>query len=47
MKQNPPGELKVFIVLMANINKALARKKHTNPKIKLLEEYYKFLDIFN
>jgi hypothetical protein len=31
---------------MANIKKALALKKHTNPTIKVLVEYYKYLDIF-
>jgi hypothetical protein len=31
---------------MADIKKALALKKHTNPVIKVLVEYYKYLDIF-
>ena len=31
---------------MANIKKALALKKYTNPAIKVLVEYYKYLDIF-
>ena len=31
---------------MANIKKALALKKHTNPAIKVLVEYYKYLGIF-
>ena len=31
---------------MANIKKALVLKKHTNPAIKVLVEYYKYLDIF-
>jgi len=31
---------------MANIKKALALKKHTNPAIKVLVEYYNYLDIF-
>jgi hypothetical protein len=31
---------------MANIKKALALKKHTNPTIKVLVEYYKYLDAF-
>ena len=31
---------------MANIKKALALKKHTNPATKVLVEYYKYLDIF-
>jgi hypothetical protein len=31
---------------MADIKKALILKKHTNPAIKVLVEYYKYLDIF-
>ena len=31
---------------MADIKKALALKKHTNPAIKVPVEYYKYLDIF-
>ena len=31
---------------MANIKKALALKKYTNPAIKVLAEYYKYLDVF-
>ena len=31
---------------MADIKKALALKKYTNPAIKVLVEYYKYLDIF-
>jgi hypothetical protein len=36
----------IFAVIMANIKKALALKKHTNPATKVLVEYYKYLDIF-
>ena len=36
----------IFAVTIANIKKALALKKHTNPAIKVLVEYYKYLDIF-
>ena len=36
----------IFAVIIANIKKALALKKHTNPSIKVLVEYYKYLDIF-
>ena len=36
----------IFAVIIANIKKALALKKHTNPAIKVLVEYYKYLDIF-
>jgi hypothetical protein len=31
---------------VADIKKALALKKYTNPAIKVLVEYYKYLDIF-
>ena len=31
---------------MANIKKALVLKKHTNPAIKVLVCYYKYLNIF-
>ena len=36
----------IFAVIMADIKKALAPKKHTNPATKVLVEYYKYLDIF-
>jgi hypothetical protein len=36
----------IFAVIIANIKKALVLKKHTNPAIKVLVEYYKYLDIF-
>jgi hypothetical protein len=31
---------------MADIKKALALKKHTDPTIKVLIEYYNLLDVF-
>ena len=31
---------------MANIKKALVLKKHTNPAIKVLIDYYKHLEVF-
>jgi len=31
---------------MADIKKALAPKKHTNPAIKVPVEYHKYLDVF-
>ena len=31
---------------MADIKKALALKKHTDPATKVLVEHYKYLDIF-
>jgi len=36
----------IFAIIMADIKKALALKKYTNPAIKVLVEYYKYLDIF-
>ena len=36
----------IFAVIIADIKKALALKKYTNPTIKVLVEYYKYLDIF-
>ena len=36
----------IFAIIMANIKKALVLKKYTNPTIKVLIEYYKYLDIF-
>ena len=39
-------EYTIFTVIIADIKKALALKKYTNPAIKVLVEYYKYLDIF-
>ena len=36
----------IFAVIIANIKKALALKRHTDPTIKVLIEYYKYLDVF-
>ena len=36
----------IFAVIIADIKKALALKKHTNPTTKVPVEYYKYLDIF-
>ena len=36
----------IFAIIITDIKKALALKKHTNPAIKVLVEYYKYLDIF-
>jgi hypothetical protein len=36
----------IFAVIVADIKKALALKKHTDPAIKVLVEYYKYLDVF-
>jgi len=36
----------IFIIIMANIKKALVLKKHTNPVIKVLVYYYKYLKVF-
>ena len=39
-------EYTIFAIIIANIKKALALKKYTNPTIKVLVVYYKHLDIF-
>ena len=39
--------MKVFTVLLRDIEKALESKKHFDPVIKLLKEYHQFLDIFS
>ena len=36
----------IFAVIIADIKKALVLKKYTNPAIKVLVEYYKYLGIF-
>ena len=36
----------IFAVIIADIKKALVLKKHIDPAIKVLVEYYKYLDIF-
>jgi len=36
----------IFAVIMADIEKALALKKHTNPATKVPVEYYNYLDVF-
>ena len=36
----------IFAVIIADIKKALVLKKYTNPAIKVLVEYYKYLDVF-
>jgi len=36
----------IFTVIMADIEKALVLKKHTDPAVKVLVDYYKYLDIF-
>ena len=37
----------IFAIIIANINKALILKKHTNLTAKVLPEYYKHLIIFS
>ena len=37
----------IFVIIIANIKKALVLKKHTDPAIKVLVYYYKYLDIFS
>ena len=36
----------IFAIIMADIKKALALKKYTDPIIKVPLDYYKHLDIF-
>ena len=36
----------IFAVIIADIKKALVLKRHTDPAIKVLVEYYKYLDVF-
>ena len=36
----------IFIVIIADIKKALILKKYTNPTIKVLVDYYKYLEVF-
>ena len=36
----------IFAVIMANIEKALVLKKYINFAMKVLEDYYKYLNIF-
>jgi len=36
----------IFAVIIADIKKALAPKKHTNPAIKVPVCYYKHLEVF-
>ena len=36
----------IFTVIMADIEKALVLKKHTDPVIKVPVEYYKYLGVF-
>ena len=37
----------IFTITIANIKKALVLKRHTNLTIKVLVEYYKYLDAFS
>jgi len=36
----------IFTITIADIKKALALKKHTNPATKVPVEYYDYLDVF-
>jgi len=36
----------IFTIIIANIKKALVLKKYTNFVIKVLVDYYKYLDVF-
>ena len=37
----------IFTIIITNIKKALVLKKYTNPTIKVLVYYYKYLNIFS
>ena len=37
----------IFTIIIADIKKALVLKNYTNPAIKVLVYYYKYLDIFS
>ena len=39
-------EYTIFTIIIADIKKALALKKHTNPATKVLIDYYKYLEVF-
>jgi hypothetical protein len=39
-------DIKIFAVLLADIQKILALKRHTNPCIKLPRQYWKYLRLF-
>jgi len=39
-------EYTIFAITIANIKKALALKKYTDPTIKVLVEYYNRLEVF-
>ena len=36
----------IFTIIIADIKKALALKKYTNPTTKVLVDYYKHLEVF-
>jgi len=36
----------IFAIIITNIKKALALKKYINPTIKVLVNYYKYLNAF-
>ena len=37
----------MFLVTIADIEKALRVKSYTNPRTKLLERFYKYLPVFD
>ena len=39
--------MKVFTILLRNIEKTLESKKHFDPAVKLPKEYHQFLDVFS
>ena len=41
------SKVKVFAASLADINKVLSHKTRTDPRTKLPQHYYEFLDVFN
>lgn len=44
---NPTKLAQVFAASLKDIEKALALKKHTDPRLKLAQHYHEFLPLFN
>jgi hypothetical protein len=47
LKEKAYTKVKVFIVSLIDINKALVVKARTDPYTKLLKYFYKFLDVYS
>ena len=46
-RKQPDSSIKVFTASLRDIEKALASKKRTDPRLKLPEHYYEFLSLFD